>query len=261
MSYRHVIPVKLSCFTREDGPSCQESDLCRPRIYLLCGHIVRRATMVRGFLESQMLSTLLTISLLNWVVLLTPGPNVLLVSSLGANGSRTAACLAGIGITVVAGIWATLAVMGVHVIFQAHPSLKLVLQLCGGAYLIYLAHRLWRSAGALAAANNRPLSPAAAFGLGFLTNITNPKSALFFGSVFTTALPVDASMGLLAASVCLVVVNALVWHLFLAFAFSQSRIQSAYARHVSWLNRAAGALIGAFGLTLIVGTVREALKR
>jgi threonine efflux protein len=45
-----------------------------------------------------MLSTLLAIALLHWVVLMTPGANVLVVSSLAANGSRASACFAAMAI-------------------------------------------------------------------------------------------------------------------------------------------------------------------
>jgi len=190
-----------------------------------------------------MLSTLLAVALLHWVVLVTPGANVLVVSSLAANGSRASACFAALGVTVVAAVWSTLAVLGVNAVFAAHPYLRLALQIAGGAYLLYVAVRLWQAGSNPSEATSMQLSPLAAFRLGFLTNIMNPKSALFFGSVFATALPPEPSAALLAAAVLLVLFNALCWHLFLAVAFSHHRIQAAYARQRMVLGRIASALV------------------
>lgn len=204
-----------------------------------------------------MLATLISVAILHWVILVTPGANVLVVSQLAASGARRAACFAAGGVTVVAVIWASLAAFGVHAVFEAHPRMRSALQLAGGVYLCYVAIRLWRSAGSRDAVDAAGMSPWAAFRLGFFTNIMNPKSVLFFGSVFVTALPHEPDGLLLFAVVAMVLANALVWHLFLALAFSHPRVQSAYARRCDVFTRAASVAVGAFGLRLIQTTVTE----
>lgn len=205
-----------------------------------------------------MLATLTTIAALHWVVLITPGVNLMLVSQLAAGGQQRAAIYACFGITTVTLTWALLALLGVNALFTAHPQLRLGLQIMGGVYLCYVALRLWRAgAPAAAAPQTARLARWAAFRIGFLTNIMNPKSALFFGSVFATALPPTPAPGLLVAAVALVYLNALLWHLFLALAFSRPKVQAAYARQRSLLNRAAGLVVGAFGLRLLATTVQE----
>ncbi|RST47333.1 LysE family translocator [Variovorax sp. MHTC-1] len=208
-----------------------------------------------------MLSTLLTVAFLHWLVLVTPGANVLLVSQLAASGHRMSACFAGLGVTVVAVTWALLAILGVNAIFASLPKLRFALQVAGGIYLCYVAVRLWRAGASGKEGQSEPLVPWVAFRLGFLTNILNPKSALFFGSIFATALPHEPSASLLAAVTALVFVNALLWHTFLAMAFSHRRIQVTYIRNRRLLNRVAGALVGAFGLRLLVVTANEMRSR
>lgn len=204
-----------------------------------------------------MLLILLSIAALHWVVLITPGANVLVVSQLAASGHRRAACFAGLGVAVVAVIWASLAILGVNAVFAAHPSLRLVLQLAGGLYLCYVALRLWRSGLIRAGSPQASISASQAFRVGFLTNIMNPKSALFFGSVFATALPADPTLTLSAASIALVFINALAWHSFLAVAFGHRSLQAGYARHSRLVSRAAAALVGAFGLRLLLSAARD----
>jgi threonine efflux protein len=91
------------------------------------------------------------------------------------------------------------------------------------------------------------MTAARAFALGFFTNALNPKSALFFGSVFATALPAAPSTALLFAVVMLAFANALVWHLSLAIAFSTRAVQTGYARQRTLLNRFAALVMGVLG--------------
>jgi threonine efflux protein len=205
-----------------------------------------------------MLSTLIGIWFLHVGALISPGANVILVSQLAASDRTRSAAFAALGVTVGATIWATCAVLGVHAFFQAFPQLRLALQIAGGLYLLYVASRLWRSNGALLNGHAQSVSAFAAFRLGFLTNITNPKSALFFGSVFAAAFPPEPTLTLQISAVVMVVINALCWHLLLAWLFSRAQVRTAYARTRNVANRVASAIVGALGLTLLLASVREA---
>jgi threonine efflux protein len=54
------------------------------------------------------------------------------------------------------------------------------------------------------------------------------------------------------------VINALCWHLLLAWLFSRAQVRTAYARTRNVANRVASAIVGALGLTLLLASVREA---
>jgi threonine efflux protein len=207
-----------------------------------------------------MLTTLFTVVILHWVVLVTPGANVLLISQLAASGDKRGAVFASFGVCTVTLVWATLAILGLNAVFTAVPQLRIAVQIVGGVYLMYVAVRLWRAGESSNEAKASPMRPFAAFRMGFLTNITNPKSALFFGSVFATALPSAPSGTLLVIAISLVVFNALIWHLFLALAFSHPRVQAGYARQRKVLNRIAGAVVGAIGARLLLTSVLEAKR-
>jgi threonine/homoserine/homoserine lactone efflux protein len=126
-------------------------------------------------------------------------------------------------------------------------------------YLLYVAIRLWRSSGAALVGRASSVSSWAAFRRGFLTNITNPKVALFFGSVFATSFPAAPSPILQASAVAMVVLNALCWHTLLAYLFSRERVRAAYSRTRGVANRIASVTMGALGLSLLVASLREAL--
>lgn len=202
-------------------------------------------------------AALVTIAILHWAVLLVPGFNFVLVGRLAASGARPQAFAAVGGMTLATLTWALLAVLGVGVVFSAHPALRQIAQVAGGLYLLQMAVRLWASRHQPGEAASQALSRAGAFRAGFTTSILNPKIALFYGSVFATALPADPSLALTAGAVGLVVLNSVVWHSSLAFALSRPAIQRRYLRHFRRLNQGSAAVIGAFGVRLLNATIQE----
>lgn len=207
-----------------------------------------------------MLSVFVTVWLLHVAALITPGANVLLISQLAASGQRRSAMRAALGVAAGAAIWSTAAVLGVHALFAAFPAVRLALQVGGALYLLYIATRLWRSQASATTSPAPDLPAWRAFRLGLLTNLSNPKSALFFGSVFSTALPPEPGAVVLAGAVALIVGNALAWHLGLAYVFSRRRVQASYAAQRGIVGRIAGAALGALGLSLLVASLREARR-
>ena len=219
----------------------------------------RRFSRPVGERDGEAWTTLASIWLLQMAVMLVPGPNVLLVTQLAASDHARSAAFAALGLTVGAGIWATSAMLGINILFHAAPALRLALQIAGGLYLLYVAGRLWRSgSAATSGAQAAPASALAAFRLGFLTNITNPKSALFFRSVFASAFPPQPDTMLQVSAAVMIVVNVLCWHLLLAFLFSRGRVRAACARSRNAANRMASAAVGTLGLGLLVASMREA---
>jgi threonine efflux protein len=208
-----------------------------------------------------MLSSLLAIALLHWAVLLVPGFNVVLLAQLAGGQSRATALAAVAGMTTATFVWASLAVIGIGAVFSTQPMLRQAAQIAGGLYLLYLAFNLWRSGASVASVQQGTLSSSAAFRVGFMTSALNPKIALFYGSVFATALPPSPSWLHVASAVALVYFNSVVWHTSLAVAFSQKAVQRAYLRNFARLTKVSGAVVGAFGLRLIVGTLQELRAR
>lgn len=205
-----------------------------------------------------MLSALLAIAVLHWAVLVIPGFNFVLIGQLAASGSRAAAVAAVVGMTTATLVWAGLAVAGVGAAFSAHPQLRQWAQVAGGLYLLHLAWKLWRAGGAATAPSAAPVQGrAAAFRAGFVTSALNPKIALFYGSVFATALPANPPAVLVLAAVMLVYANSVVWHGSLALLLSRPQVQAAYLRHYARLTRISGALVGAYGARLLAQAFGE----
>ncbi|MGD2173160.1 MAG: LysE family translocator [Gammaproteobacteria bacterium] len=113
---------------------------------------------------------------------LSPGPSVLLVSSVSAAGGARAGLFAVLGMTVGALLHVLLAASGLAAALAATPAIFRLVQYLGAAYLIYLGVDLLRSKPRRIDADvPRPgASGWRYFRRGFLVDSLNPKIALFF---------------------------------------------------------------------------------
>lgn len=113
---------------------------------------------------------------------LSPGPSVLLVTSVSAARGFRAGIFAVLGMTLGAFIHVLLAASGVAALLATAPLLFAVVQYLGAAYLIYLGVELWRNrdGGARQVGYQGSVGDWRYFRRGFLVDSLNPKIALFF---------------------------------------------------------------------------------
>lgn len=120
---------------------------------------------------------LLTGVLLN----LTPGQDTLFILGRALAGGTRAGIAAALGISVGSLGHTLLAALGLSALLAASPWAFTLVRLAGAAYLIYLGARLLlRAKGATQVTRSAPGSARTAFVQGIVTNLMNPKVALFF---------------------------------------------------------------------------------
>ena len=132
-------------------------------------------------------STLVVFSVACLALTMTPGPDMLLIASRSAAQGRASgfATLAGIQAGTYCHVLA--AAFGRSQRFLAVPIAYDAVRYAGAAYLLYLAYRTVRSAGPAAEGAAAPrcrYTVAAVFWQGLLTNLLNPKMALFVLALF-----------------------------------------------------------------------------
>lgn len=113
---------------------------------------------------------------------LTPGPSVLLVTSVSAARGFKAGLFAVLGMTAGALVHVVVAASGLAAALAAAPLAFAVLQYLGAAYLIYLAIELFRAKPMPAQTPSYPqdIGGWQYFHRGLLVDLLNPKIALFF---------------------------------------------------------------------------------
>lgn len=201
---------------------------------------------------------LLTIATIHLAALVLPGPDVFLVSQTALARGRRAALLAGLGICLGIAVWATAALAGINLLFQWFPWLHGIIKIAGGLYLLYLGFNLWRSSlntietDSAHAPINLPLSDWAALRAGFLTNLANPKAAIFFSSIFSSVLPAHTPNSLKVAALLLMVGLSAAWFSLVAYGMSTAKLQAAYARAQRVIDRITGSIMLSFGGLLLL---------
>jgi len=131
----------------------------------------------------QLLAFLLVAGLLT----ITPGADMALVMRHALRGGTRPAFFASLGICLGTLIWGALSALGVSVIFAQSALAFAVLKYVGGAYLVYLGARALRDAlrsqttkVTTNTKDTKKTNSTNAFAQGLLTNLTNPKVAVFY---------------------------------------------------------------------------------
>ncbi len=128
------------------------------------------------------IETLLTFSIASFVLLIIPGPTIIMVISQAlAHGKRVAlASVLGVGLGDLAA--ASLSIIGVGTILAASATIFSVIKWVGAAYLIYIGIKMWRTPVSVpqietdVSENRRwPI-----FRDSFLVTLLNPKGIIFF---------------------------------------------------------------------------------
>lgn len=186
---------------------------------------------------------------------LTPGPDTVYILGRSIAQGRAAGIASALGISLGSIFHTCAAALGLSAILATSALAFGTIKLIGGAYLIFLGIKmiLDRRSELSLPSNFRRRTTIAAFRQGILTNILNPKVALFF-LAFLPQFIDPASSAKVPAFIILgltFVTTGTVWCLILAWfasAFSERLRKSETISQ--WLNRTAGALFVFLGLRL-----------
>lgn len=202
-----------------------------------------------------MFVALCTLIFIHFCALITPGPDFFLVSQTAVSRSRKDAVLVAFGICLGAMVWSLLALMGLNIIFEKMAWLKQGLLVAGGLYLFWLGYQMLRSAFSKGEQSIKqivlPHSPYLFFMKGLLTNLSNPKAVIYFGSVFSLFLAnplFDQHHSLLFI---IIAIETLLWFLVVAFVFSLPTFRTAYQNFAKWIDGISGGIFTLLGVYLI----------
>ena len=198
------------------------------------------------------LAALATVWFVHLLAAASPGPAILMAARTGVTQGFATGMWLSLGIGVGALVWAGAALFGMATLFHLAPSLLWAFKIGGGLFLLWIAFQMWRHApepleiptGAT------PTSPFAAFRLGVLTQLSNPKPAVFFGAVFVNTIPAGTSLPWLSLILLLVLLNELACTLAVARAFSLAGPRNAYQRFKLYIDRSFGGILALLGIKI-----------
>jgi len=206
---------------------------------------------------------------------LTPGPDVLCIVSNALRKGTRAGVVAGLGVVAGCFLHVFAAALGVGALLAASATAFTVLKWVGAAYLLHVGVRLllarsapgvWNESaaepqGAAALRGSHGSPPTCeqtphpmweAFRAGFLTNVLNPKVAIFFLAFVPQFIAPETGHKALAFLLLgtLFNVNSIAVNSAWAVAAGWMARSASVQRRMQWLDRAAGAMFVAFGVRL-----------
>lgn len=186
---------------------------------------------------------------------LTPGQDTLYILGSSVAYGRRIGIASALGISAGCIVHTIAAALGLSAILSTSSTAFTVVKLAGAAYLIYLGVRALatRAESVSPLAQGTSLSAGAAFRRGVMTNVLNPKVALFFLALLPQFIDSDSPAKISAFLVLglTFVATGTLWCLILAV--TASRVRSTFVEHPSaltWLSRAGGTLFVLLGLRL-----------
>lgn len=185
-----------------------------------------------------------------------PGPDSLLIMTRSATQGWPAGSAAALGIGTGTFVHILAAAFGLSAVLATSAAAFTAVKLVGAAYILYMAVGLLRSKKRDATAAPLMLPPLPyrkIFAQGFLTNVLNPKVALFFLALVPQFIDADASHKAFAFIVlgCIFNFNGMLWCN--ALALFTARVSTSIKLHPAvslWINRATGGLFVWLGVKL-----------
>jgi threonine/homoserine/homoserine lactone efflux protein len=180
---------------------------------------------------------LLLFSVAALLMVLTPGPNMIYLISRSICQGRRAGVISLCGVIAGFLVHMIAAAVGVTALFMAVPMAFAILKWAGAAYLLYLA---WQAVkpGARSPFEARQLPEDSAprlFAMGFLTNVLNPKIAVFYLSIFPQFVSPEHGSVFLQSMVLGITQITVSFTVNLAIALSAATLAAWFVRNPRWL--------------------------
>ena len=198
-------------------------------------------------LNSDLLLAYLAVATL---LALSPGPDTMFVLASSASGGPRNGVAATLGISSGSVVHASAAALGISALIAASPVAFEVLRFGGALYLAWIgAQAMFRLLRGLRESGDAiagtPVSLAVAYRRGFLTNVLNPKVAIFYVAFLPQF--TDVSLGNVSAQIFLLglIHNAIGTLWLTGLALASGRMTEALARNARlrvWLDGTAGAV-------------------
>ena len=188
-------------------------------------------------------------------LIVTPGPDLVYVLTRGISGGKQSGVVSAMGVTAGILIHTLAAALGLAVLLKTSAIGFLLVKTAGGVYLIYLGSQMVRNRGSLDLAGvGVRIDTKKCFLQGFLSNVLNPKVALFFVTFLPQFVSLEnrnhslylAGLGLLFA------LMTIVFLMFLGFFAGQIGTWLQQKKDVaSRINTVAGSALVFLGLCLL----------
>ncbi len=191
------------------------------------------------------------------LLVMSPGPNGVLIAKIVPTSGRKAGFANVAGFVTAFYLHGALSIFGISLILVRSAEAFFVVKVLGAAYLCWIGFKAlreaWRGVASVAevapARRRRPL--VRAFGEGFLTNALNPKVSMFYLAAFPQFIPFgEGAVQSAFVLVCLHAALNAVWFTAMIVLFARLTRAARSGRFQRWLKGVTGTVFVLFGAKL-----------
>lgn len=186
----------------------------------------------------------------------SPGPNILAVIGTSMGVGRGSGISLALGVACGSFTWALMTVFGLSALLATYASALLLIKIFGGAYLLWLAYKSFKSAAsshdveAIELAGGRR-TPFGYFKRGYIIQMTNPKAALAWIAIISLGLQDGAPLWVGALIVIGTFIMSIAVHILYALAFSTPVMVRLYSKSRRVIQGVLGTFFAFAGLRLL----------
>lgn len=201
------------------------------------------------------LPSLVTLALVHFVAVVSPGPDFALTVRHSLVFSKQAGLMTAFGITIGVMVHVFYTMLGLGYWIQSTAWLLEIMKLLGALYIFYVGINAFlfssKTPPTMVAANGR-ISLASAFTSGFITNLLNPKAMIFFISIFTMIVDKSTPGLIMALYGFEIMAITLAWFSCVAFIFSHQRLRQKFMSYTPWIEKGMGFILMGFAVKIFI---------
>ncbi|WP_300667977.1 LysE family translocator [Desulfoluna sp.] len=196
------------------------------------------------------LPELMSVSVIALFMAISPGADFVMVTRNSIFFSRSAGLFSALGVGCAIWIHVTYSIAGLALIISRSIVLFSILKYVGAAYLIYIGWKTFTSKELIdidEPSAGHELSNGAAFKVGFMTNALNPKTTIFFLSIFTQVVNPETPLWMQLIYGLIISLSHLVWFSSVAIFLSHPILLQRFQNSKKIIEKVVGGVLIGFG--------------
>lgn len=206
------------------------------------------------------LPELSTVAVVHMLAVMSPGPDFIMVTRNSLMYSRRTGIYSAVGLGLGILVHVTYSLIGIAFIISQSIVLFSIIKYLGAAYLIYIGYKSIRAKtlhhGEENIVKTEDISKLKAIGIGFLTNVLNPKASLFFLSLFTQVINPSTPTTIKLFYGIEMSVATFLWFALIAILFSNSYFKHKIESIQVYIVKSMGAILILLGIKVALSESR-----
>ncbi|OOE52195.1 LysE family translocator [Salinivibrio kushneri] len=196
----------------------------------------------------EYLSALVTVTSIAIIMVISPGQDFAMITRNSLIYSRRAGILGAVGISTAIWLHVTYSLAGIALIISQSETLYAGIKYAGAIYLLYLGikaitHKKTSAANEELLKGSQEISDVKAFQAGFISNALNPKTTLFFLSIFTQVVTPDTPIFIQLIYGAIISIAHFIWFVIVAVVLSSKIVTSKVDSFKLWIERTMGVIL------------------